>query len=161
MALPKRAEPGRETKMTDKTLKATKILLIATFLGAASSLAAASACSIASLNGNYGFTITGQILTGNTAQPVSGVALTTFKGDGSLAQVDHVVHNGVPPAEAWRNATGNYTLAANCTGTMTLLFTDGSPTLNLYIVLDMVNWQIRTVVDGNAITSIGTKQSAM
>jgi hypothetical protein len=34
------------------------------------------------------------------------------------------------------------------------------PTLNIYIVLDTLRWQIRTVVDANAITSIGTKQGA-
>lgn len=144
--------------MSYQTLKRTKILLLATMLGACALLEAAPTCSLASLQGNYGFTITGQILSGPTAGLVSGVALTTFNGNGGLTQVDHVLHNGQVPPEAWRNATGSYTMNSNCTGTMQLVFTDGSPTLNLYIVLDAGRWEIRTVVDGNAITSIGVKQ---
>jgi hypothetical protein len=147
-------------KMTHKTIS-KNILKAAAFMAASTVLAAAPPpCGLASLQGNYGFTITGQILSGPTAGLVSGVALTTFSGDGTLTQVDHVLHNGVIPPEAWRNATGSYTLNSNCTGTMQLVFTDGSPTLNLYIVLDALRWEIRTVVDGNAITSIGTKQGA-
>jgi hypothetical protein len=156
----KSAESEGENEMSYQTLKRTKILLLATMLGACASLEAAPTCSLASLQGNYGFTITGQILSGPAAGLVSGVALTTFNGDGTLTQVDHVLHNGQTPPEPWRNANGSYTLNSNCTGTMQLVFTDGSPTLNLYIVLDSLRWQIRTVVDANAITSLGTKQGA-
>jgi len=146
--------------MTHKAIS-RNILKVAAFMAASVVLAAAPPpCGLASLQGNYGFTITGQILSGPSAGLVSGVALTTFNGDGTLTQVDHVLHNGQTPSEAWRNATGLYTLNSNCTGTMQVVFTDGSPTLNLYIVLDTLRWEIRTVVDANAITSIGTKQGA-
>jgi len=146
--------------MTHKAIS-RNILKAAAFVAASAVLAAAPPpCGLASLQGNYGFTITGQILSGPSAGPVSGVALTTFNGDGTLTQVDHVLHSGQTPPEAWRNATGSYTLNTNCTGTMQVVFTDGSPTLNLYIVLDTLRWEIRTVVDANAITSIGTKQGA-
>lgn len=144
--------------MTHKAIS-RNLLKAAVFVAASTVLAAAPpSCGLASLQGNYGFTITGQILSGPMAGLVTGVALTTFNGDGTLTQVDHVLHNGVVPPEAWRNATGSYTLNGNCSGTMQLVFTDGSPTLNLYIVLDSLHWQIRTVVDGNAITSVATKQ---
>ena len=146
--------------MTHKAIR-RNMLRAAAFVAASAILAAAPrSCGLASLQGNYGFTITGQILSGPSAGLVSGVALTTFNGDGTLTQVDHVLHNGQTPPEAWRSATGAYTLNSNCTGTMQVVFTDGSPTLNLYIVLDSLRWQIRTVVDANAITSIGTKQGA-
>ena len=63
------------------------------------------ACSNATLRGEYGFTITGQILLGPLASPVTGVAMTSFDGEGNLAQVDDVLHNGhagfsggLPPA---------------------------------------------------------------
>src|ERR1022692_1878541 len=96
---------------------------------------------------------------GPTAGPVAGVALTTYGGNGGLTQVDHVVHNGQVPTEEWRSATGTYTLNSNCTGTMQLIFSDGSPNLNLHIVVDQLLGQIRTVVDGDvAITSIGSRQ---
>ena len=139
----------------------TKVLLAATMLCGCASLQAQAApgCSLASLSGNYGFTLTGQILAGPTAGPVAGVALTTYGGNGGLTQVDHVVHNGQVPTEEWRSATGTYTLNSNCTGTMQLIFSDGSPKLNLHIVVDQLLGQIRTVVDGDvAITSIGSRQ---
>jgi hypothetical protein len=42
---------------------------------------------------------------------------------------------------------------------MQLIFSDGSPNLNLHIVVDQLLGQIRTVVDGDvAITSIGSRQ---
>ena len=53
-------------------------------------------CSLATLYGDYGFTITGQILGGLAPGPVNGVALTTFDGRGGLTQTDFVVKSGVP-----------------------------------------------------------------
>jgi hypothetical protein len=55
-------------------------------------------CTNAILKGEYGFTITGQILAGPAAGPVAGVAMTFYDGQGKLDQVDHVFHNGKPPA---------------------------------------------------------------
>lgn len=137
----------------------TMMLLAATVLCGCASLQAAPGCSLASLYGNYGFTITGQILAGPTAGPVAGVALTTYNGNGLLTQVDHVVHNGQIPTDEWRSATGSYTLNANCAGTMQLVFSDGSPNLNTHIVVDQWLGEVRAVVDGNvAITSIGSRQ---
>ncbi len=136
----------------------TKALLVLGASLTAANLSAAQSCSLATIKGNFGFTITGQVLSGPSAGPVSGVALTTYDGAGNLTQVDNVVHNGQLPAEAWRPATGSYTLNSNCTGTMQLVFTDGSPTMNLNIVVDSAGNQIRTVVEGDAaITSIGTR----
>ena len=137
-------------------MNVTKVLLMAAMLCGCASLKAAPACSVATLSGPYIFTITGQILSGPTAGLVAGVALTTYGGNGELTQVDHVLHNGQIPTEEWRSSTGTYTLNSDCTGTMQLVFTDGSPNLNLHIVVDQFLKQVRTVVDGNvAITSIG------
>lgn len=145
--------------MTKQTMNRTKILLAAAILCGCASLQAAPGCSLANLSGNYGFTITGQILSGPSAGLVAGIALTTYDGNGGLTQVDHVVHNGQAPTEEWRSATGFYTLNSNCTGTMQLIFSDGSPNLNLHIVVDQLLGQIRTVVDGDvAITSVGSRQ---
>jgi len=116
-------------------------------------------CSQESLKGEYAFTITGQILSGPAAGPVTGVAMTHFDGDGILQQVDHVVHNGSLPAMEWRPATGTYTVNDDCTGAAQINFTDGSPSLNLRFVLAKHGAEIRTVVSnpGTAITSIGIK----
>jgi len=112
-------------------------------------------CSNATLRGAYAFHITGQILApAPAAGPVSGVALTTFDGQGNLTQVDHVVHNGVVPVEDWRPATGTYTVNSDCTGTFT--FTpaptnpaDAGPALKVHFVLTNGAAQILTAVSGS------------
>jgi hypothetical protein len=144
------------------------------FAGLASAQSAGTeylGCSNSTLNGNYAFQITGQILApAPAAGPVSGVALTLFDGNGNLTQVDNVVHNGVAPIEDWRPATGTYSVNPNCTGTFT--FTpqptnpqDASPALTLHFVVTRDGAQIRTTVTGSpttppfmaAITSVGVR----
>ncbi len=136
------------------------ILALAVFTGG-SMLFADPACSLATLRGDYGFTITGQILQNPLPAnigPVAGVAMTYFDGNGNLTQVDHVVHNGSVPADEWRPATGSYTVNADCTGTMTIAFSDGSPAMHLHIVITHLGDGVLTVVDGPvAIRSIGTR----
>ncbi len=131
---------------------------------------AADTCSNATLNGNYAFTITGQILAPPPAAgPVAGVALTHFDGNGNMKQVDHVVHNGVTPVEAWRPGTGPYQVYPDCTGWFTISPkptdpADGGPELLLFFVIGDNGHQIRTIVSGSpevpaftdSITSIGT-----
>jgi len=112
-------------------------------------------CTNATLIGVYAFQITGQILVpAPAAGPVSGVALTTFDGNGNLTQIDHVVHNGVVPVEEWRPATGTYTVNSDCTGTFT--FTpaptnpaDAGPALKVHFVLTNGAAQILTAVSGS------------
>jgi hypothetical protein len=108
-------------------------------------------CSLATLHGDYGFTITGQIIGGPAPGPVSGVALTTFDGDGGLVQTDFVVKNGVPagPPSAFRTGeSGTYTVNSNCTGTATIHFPDVMPPQEIVLMFVVVNHGrgIRTVV---------------
>lgn len=119
-------------------------------------------CSNATLRGNYAFTITGQILTGPFAGPVSGVALTNFDAKGGLTQVDHVLLNGVLPSEGWRPGSGTYSVNRNCTGTATINFTDGSPSIDLYLVVDKRGREIRQVVSdsGVATTALGVSRDS-
>ncbi len=128
-------------------------------------------CSNATLRGDYAFTITGQILApAPAAGAVSGVALTHFDGDGNMAQVDHVVHNGVTPVEAWRPGSGPYHINDDCTGWMTITAhptdaSDGGPDLQVYFVVGDNGNDIKTVVSGSpssplfsaVITSTATK----
>ena len=128
-------------------------------------------CSDATLHGRYAFTVTGQILTPPPAAgPISGVAMTEFDGEGNLTQVDHVLHNGVPPQEEWRPGSGTYHVNPDCTGFMTItqmptVPADASPELRLAIVVSDDGKLIRTVVSGSptvpvfsaAITSTGTR----
>lgn len=151
-----------------KSACATFVLLAASAFCSAQ-IPGGQQCSNATLNGNYAFTIVGQILApAPAAGLVSGVALSTFDGQGGLSQVDHVLHNGIAPSVEWRKAdatNSSYSVNPDCTGTMTIVFNDGSPTLHLEIVIDNNGKEVRTVVTQPApgsplqpaITSIGTK----
>lgn len=129
-------------------------------------------CSNATLNGDYAFTIVGQILApAMAAGLVSGVALTHFDGAGNMSQVDHVLHNGMAPYEEWRPApNSSYTVNPDCTGTMTIVpaptdSRDSAQALHLEIVIGNNGREIRTVVtqpvpgspSEPVITSVGTK----
>ncbi|MGH9453948.1 MAG: hypothetical protein ACRD2O_08265 [Terriglobia bacterium] len=146
--------------MKQRSIGIMKVLLPMLAMALAVSGRAQSAtCTMASLSGAYAFTVTGQFVAGPPMGPIAGVAMTTFDGKGGLSQVDHVLHNGVPPLEDWRPGAGTYTVNGNCTGTATINFTDGSPSLKLYFVLGKEGHEIRTVVSNSeaAITSIGVR----
>ena len=129
-------------------------------------------CSDATLNGDYGFTIVGQILSPALAAGlVSGVAMTHFDGHGNMTQVDHVLHNGgIPPAEEWRPGKGPYHVNEDCTGYMVItaeptVASDTSPVLRLEFVVSNYGHRVDTVVTGSptvptfksAITSTGIR----
>jgi hypothetical protein len=114
-------------------------------------------CSNRTLRGDYGFEIGGTILAGPKAGPLRGVAITSFDGEGNLTQLDFVTNNGVPGGPDWRPATGSYDINPNCTGTAELVFSDGSPTLHLWLVVFDRGRQLRTVVAGSPIGSSGYK----
>jgi hypothetical protein len=115
-------------------------------------------CSNRTLRGDYGFNIDGQIFPpGAPALVIRAVAMTNFDGRGGLSQVDHATFNGVPRWPGWRPAVGTYEINPDCTGTATIIPSDGSPTLNLHVVVFDRGRQIRTVVDGNATGSLGVR----
>jgi hypothetical protein len=108
-------------------------------------------CSLATLHGDYGFTISGQITGGPAPGPVNGVALTTFDGRGGLMQTDFVVKSGAPagPLDAFRTGeNGTYSVNSDCTGTATIHFPDATPPQKIVLMFVIVNHGrgIRTVV---------------
>ena len=95
----------------------------------------AGRCTDRTIRGDYGFSIEGTILAGTpNAFLLRGVAMTHFDGHGNTSQVDFVTRNGVPAGTDWRPATGTYDVDANCTGSATFSFEDGSPDLHLRLV---------------------------
>jgi hypothetical protein len=67
-------------------------------------------CSVATLNGNYGQVLKGQVL---GVGPIVAVGVTTFDGKGHFAAEQTVNLNGnVQQAPL----TGTYTVSGNCTG---------------------------------------------
>lgn len=115
-------------------------------------------CSNRTLKGDYGFSIDGTILAGTpNAFLLRGVAMTRFDGDGNLSQVDFTTRNGVPFSPDWRPGAGTYEINADCTGTAQIIQSDGSPTVNLRLVVVNRGREVRTAVVGSASGSVGIR----
>jgi hypothetical protein len=106
-------------------------------------------CDRGTLNGNYAFRVSGQILMPGAA-PVDreGVAMTYFDGRGGLTQVDFVMSDGVPlngpedPLTGFHNhESGSYTVNPDCTG-----MPAANPHLVLMFVLGNGGRVIHTIV---------------
>lgn len=118
-------------------------------------------CSNRTLRGSFGFSVEGMFLpSGNQpAAVLRGVALTTFNGKGGMTQVDHYVVNGVPqtpPDIQWPASSGTYEVNADCTGTMTLNVPNLPPFVSFFVVVKNGK-EIRTVLNGNSVGSVGVK----
>ncbi|MBV8068809.1 MAG: hypothetical protein JO270_02815 [Acidobacteriaceae bacterium] len=114
-------------------------------------------CSLATLRGEYGFSIAGSRPSGphGPIEQILGVALTTFNGDGTLAQVDniHGSISGYPASAENRPGKGTYMLGEDCNGTMTLE-NEGSPKLSLRIVVVNDGHEVRAVVVEPAVAMV-------
>ena len=114
-------------------------------------------CSNRTLRGSYAFAIDGTIIAGPNRLLLRGLAMTEFDGRGNLTQVDFTTINGVPAGPSWRPAVGSYDVDSDCTGTMQIIPGDGSPTLNLKLVVADHGRTVHNIVIGNATGAIGTK----
>lgn len=102
-------------------------------------------CTNATLNGDYAFKITGQVLIPD-APPTSreGIAMTRFDGAGKLTQVDFVIADGVPMAGPTDSLTGFHTgengwykVNSDCTGMAEIRFPT-PPNLTSGAVIDLM-----------------------
>lgn len=105
-------------------------------------------CNNQLIEGGYGFTVQGTKLAG--PGPVGsqvGVALTHFDGKGGMSQIDTVTINGTVVADFTHTpANGTYTVNPDCTGTFTIIFTDGRPPVATAFVVVDEGREIDTVV---------------
>ena len=121
-------------------------------------------CTNRTLLGDYGFHVEGVVLAipGLVLPPsgllLRGVAMTRFDGRGKMTQVDFVTVGGMAPPVDWAAASGTYAVNPNCTGTWQLNI-PGNPLspVKVHFVVVKRGTEIRTVVDVNAVTSIGVK----
>lgn len=118
------------------------------FAGAGYAQTSWATCTDQLIAGAYGFTVQGTKLGG--LGPVGqqlGVAMTEFDGFGGLVQIDSIVIGGIETSDFTHpKATGSYTVNPDCTGTFTINFTDGRPTIvTNFVVVDNGN-EIDTVV---------------
>jgi len=155
-----------------QTLRISMVLYGAMLAGSfAWSQTSSGACSDRTLRGDYGFTIEGVLVPApGISVPLRGVAMTTFNGDGTLTQVDHVVIPGVPLAVDWTPGAGTYHVNPDCTGTAHIdtLTPPGAPKqfVNLRFVVVGNGKSIHTVVTApfdlgdleRAVTSVGIRR---
>jgi len=77
-----------------------------------------------------------------------------YDGSGNLTSVDHVVLNGMPPQEEWRQGSGTYSVNPDCTGTFSVFTGPDNPPIVVHFVLVKHGTEIHGVVNGAAITFI-------
>lgn len=141
-------------KSSIKSALATTVLAGMFALAMASSAQAGStSCSNATLNGNYGATITGFI----AGLPFAELDYVTANGKGSFSGTGTNSYNGVVTTNITITAT--YTINSNCTGSVT--FTNGSGlTQNLVIKSDGSEVQFIGTNSGEAqVTGLARKVS--
>ena len=104
-------------------------------------------CTNATLEGDYGFIVTGTRPSGpgGPVETVVGVAMTHFDGNGNLTQTDNIHGSITGLAAPNRQGTGTYTINADCTGTMKLT-NPGAPALTLAIVVVDDGNEVRAAV---------------
>jgi hypothetical protein len=113
-----------QSKSASKLSKAAvPIMVVCGLLVSASPVLASSddkPCSNKTLQGDYGFTISGfQPNPDGTMSPVKGIAITRFDGAGKLTQRDFVVTAGVPVSGDGNSLTG-FQFSTGETGTYTV-----------------------------------------
>ena len=110
-------------------------------------------CSNQTMKGSWGSTIEGTVVGPNIL--FRGVALQYFDGRGHITQVDHLVNDGIAPADDWTAGTGTYTVNPDCTGSAVI--NSGStpyPIALHFIIVDNGNQWLQ-VVDSNAVLAVG------
>ena len=150
--------------------RASRIIMVCTLLASGAYATAESGdhdqqCSNRTLSGDYGFQIEGTIfsipgvvLPPGTNLPLRGLALQHYDGKGNLTQVDHIVFNGMPPAQEWTPGSGSYSVNPDCTG-RAVINVPGNPLspVNLHFVVVKDGKEIHQVVDANAVTAVGRR----
>ena len=125
-----------------------------TFMGPRSTAAAqpehssSRACSLETIEGSYGTSTSGSIVSAGPVGLVAEAGIITFDGDGGASQTTTVSLNGtILPNRT--SLTGSYTVAADCTGDISL--TLPSPTGPIPSV-----FHFAIVDDGNELKIVNT-----
>jgi hypothetical protein len=136
---------------------AALVLLTLCTSGSAYAQSDSALCNNALIAGTYGFTIEGNKLGGlGPVGPMVGVAMTKFDGVGHLTQIDTVTVGGVKVADFTHTpAQGTYTVNPDCTGTFTIVFTDGRPiVVTNFVVVDNGSEIDTVVISANGMPGI-------
>jgi hypothetical protein len=113
-----------------------------------SALPSSASCSNATLNGGYGFLITGA----NSSGPAAIVGLLTANGKGALTGSETISVDGVITSSV--ALTGTYSVKSTCTGSATITPT-GFPTAKYNITVVSSGKQIDMVDSDSGVTEYG------
>ena len=134
------------------------VLVVAQQNGSAAPDAQFRLCSKRTLAGNYGSSSEGVLLPApGLSLEFRGLTITRFDGRGNLTWIEHTVINGEPVHPGWTSASGTYTVAADCTGTMVINTPNSPAPLNLVFVVVKGGRELRAVLEAHAILSVFTK----
>jgi hypothetical protein len=112
-------------------------------------------CSNRTLFGDYGLTVEATLLGPNLQ--LRALVMQHFDGRGNITQVDHVVVNGVPPAQEWTPGSGTYTVNPDCTGAAVINTPSVPAPLHIHFVVVNKGKQINQVVDSDASLAVGIR----
>lgn len=91
-------------------------------------------CNLHSLSGSYGANITGTFFLSPTMPvPLASVGIETFDGAGNSAGSGTTSFNGMVSSGT---DSGVYTVERNCTGTLTVTFSNGFVITNNFVLVD-------------------------
>ena len=111
-------------------------------------------CSLGTLNGSYGDTISGTIV---GFGPIAAIGVTNFDGNGHFTGTDTVNINGsggIP-----ETSTGTYTVNSDCTGTRVQTFPDGRVVSASFVIVNHgKEFLLVNTAPGLVITGSGKKQ---
>ena len=98
-------------------------------------------CSNATLRGDYGGSITGEVLPPPPAPTIlmGGVVMSHFDGKGNVTQSDFITLGGVPavPNDEFRQGgVGTYTVNPDCTGSSTVATGPGSQITTKFVIVN-------------------------
>jgi hypothetical protein len=98
------------------------------------SILLAPRCSVRSISGNYGMTVTASnLIAPGTSIPIVAVGLVNFDGDGRLTGIATTSFGGNVGSDS---VTGTYTVESNCTGTFSVTFSNGFTINHNLVVVD-------------------------
>ena len=119
-------------------------------------------CSNQTIQGDYAFTVQGNVLSpeGTVVQLVNAVGIVTNDGAGNFTQEDFQIYNGVPlsggptnPSGFHTGETGTYSINPDCSGSATLVLGPGS-VLNLALVVAKNGATYHNVVSSGTIDGV-------
>ena len=114
-------------------------------------------CSVATLQGTYGFFRTGAVPAG----PLAAVGIATFNGNGTTTFAQTIRKNGVTTSDLFTDPpqVGLYEVDANCTGKF--LTTDGSVFAHIVIVDGGKELFGMSLSDENTVTGVWKKINSL